>query len=118
MTETTRKRAPKGESKEPKVKKVIEREAPPASSPEARERQLISLAVDLAERQLRDGTASPSVINHYLKLGSTRESIEREMLGKQAKMLEAKVEHMVKATEQEEITKKALEAMKNYTSRS
>ena len=48
----------------------------PALTPEARENQLISLAVDLAEQQLRDGTASSQVITHYLKLGSTREKTE------------------------------------------
>ena len=51
----------------------------PASSPEARENQMISLAIDLAEQQLRDGTASSQVITHYLKLGSTK---EREVIVK------------------------------------
>ena len=44
----------------------------PALTPEARENQMIALAVDLAEQQLRDGTASSQVITHYLKLGSTK----------------------------------------------
>jgi len=52
----------------------------PALSPEARENQLVSLAVDLAEKQLRDGTATSQVITHYLKLGSTKEKIEKEIL--------------------------------------
>ena len=52
----------------------------PALTPEARENQLISLAIDLAEQQLRDGTASSQVITHYLKLGSTKEKLEREKL--------------------------------------
>lgn len=50
---------------------------PPASTPEARENQLIALAVDLAEKQLANGTASAQVINHYLKLGSSREKLEQ-----------------------------------------
>ena len=41
----------------------------PALSPEARENQLIDLAVNLAEQQLLDGTASSQVITHFLKLG-------------------------------------------------
>ena len=53
-----------------------------ATSPEARENQLISLAVDLAEQQLRDGTASSQVISHFLKLASTKEKLEREILEK------------------------------------
>lgn len=88
----------------------------PATSPENREQQLIALAVNLAERQLRDGTASPSVINHYLKMASTRETIERDILEKQAKLIDAKAQSIVKAKEQEELTKRALDAMKNYTS--
>ena len=55
----------------------------PALTPEARENQLISLAVDLAEKQLREGTASSQVITHYLKLGSTKERLEKEILEKQ-----------------------------------
>lgn len=50
----------------------------PALTPEARENQLVSLAVDLAEKQLREGTASSQVITHYLKLGSTKERIEKK----------------------------------------
>lgn len=64
----------------------------PAITPEARENQLISLAVDLAERQLREGTASSQVITHYLKLGSTREKLERERLEEENKLLRAKTE--------------------------
>ena len=64
--------------KEPQVRKP--RAAKPAADPVSRERQLTSLAVDLAEKQLRDGSASPSVINHFLKIASTREAIEREIL--------------------------------------
>ena len=61
----------------------------PALSPEARENQLVSLAVDLAEKQLREGTASSQVITHYLKLGSTKEKIEKEILEKQKELIEA-----------------------------
>ena len=59
----------------------------PALTPEARENQLISLAVDLAEKQLREGTASSQVITHYLKLGSTKERIEKEILEKQKDLI-------------------------------
>ena len=92
------------------------REARPASNPEAREQQLVSLAVDLAEKQLRDGTASPSVISHYLKISSSRETIEREMLQKQAALIEAKAQNISKDREAEDLAKAAIEAMKNYNS--
>ena len=60
----------------------------PALTPEARENQLIALAVDLAERQLIEGTASSQVICHYLKLGSTKEKIEKEILEKQKVLID------------------------------
>ena len=62
----------------------------PALTPESRENQLISLAVDLAERQLQEGTASSQVITHYLKLGSTRERQEKEKLEEEIKLLRAR----------------------------
>lgn len=86
----------------------------PATTPEAREQQLINLAVNLAEKQLLDGTASPSVINHYLKLATRRESLEREMIEKRAKLLEAQSKNIEKERESEQTAKAAIEAMKNY----
>lgn len=86
----------------------------PALTPEARENQLISLAVDLAEQQLRDGTASSQVITHYLKLGSTREKLERERLEEENKLLRAKTENLQSMKEVEALYKEALSAMRNY----
>jgi hypothetical protein len=88
----------------------------PATTPENREQQLIALAVNLAEKQLRDGTASPSVINHYLKMASRREVLERDILEKQSKLIDVKAKNIEKEKEQEEMAKAALQAMKNYTS--
>lgn len=90
------------------------RAAKPATTPEGREQQLVSLAVDLAEKQLREGTASPSIINHYLKIASSRETLEREILEKQAKLIAAKASNLNKDREAEELAKAAIEAMKNY----
>lgn len=87
----------------------------PAFTPEARENQLISLAVDLAEKQLVEGTASSQVITHYLKLGSTKEKIEREILEKQKELITAKTENLQSAKRIEELYKEALDAMKTYS---
>lgn len=92
-----------------------ERTSRPATTPEARENQLINLAVNLAEKQLKDGTASPSVIAHYLKLGSQRERLERDILEKNAKLMEAKARNIDKERESEETAKAAIEAMRNYS---
>lgn len=91
------------------------RKVRPASSPEAREKQLISLAVNLAEKQLMEGTASSQVITHYLKLGSTREQLETEIREKQKELIEAKTEAIQSAKRIEELYSDALDAMKNYS---
>lgn len=87
----------------------------PAMSPEARENQLISLAVDLAEKQLMEGTASSQVITHYLKLGTTRERIEKEILERQKDLLEAKTDAYKSAARVEELYKNALDSMSIYS---
>ena len=87
----------------------------PALTPEARENQLISLAVDLAEKQLKDGTASSQVITHYLKLGSTKERIEKEILLKQKDLITAKTEALQSAKRIEELYTEAIGAMRRYS---
>jgi len=87
---------------------------PPASTPQARERQLISLAVDLAERQLRDGTASAQVISHYLKASSTREQLEQARIEMEVSLLEAKRESMASAARVEALYEDAISAMRSY----
>lgn len=87
----------------------------PASTPEARETQLIGYAVDLAEQQLINGTASSQVITHYLKLGSTKERLEREILEEQKKLITAKTEALESAKKVEELYANALAAMRKYS---
>lgn len=87
----------------------------PALSPEARENQLVSLAVDLAERQLLEGTASSQVITHYLKLGSAKERLEREKLEEENKLLKAKTEQIQSQKRIEELYADAISAMKRYS---
>lgn len=86
----------------------------PAFTPEARENQMIALAESLAEQQLRDGTASSQIITHYLKLGSTRERIEKEILLEQKKLIEAKTKSVASQDEIKELYSEALKAMKRY----
>lgn len=86
----------------------------PALSPEAREQQMISYAIDLAEQQLRDGTASSQVITHYLKLGSTKAVLENEKLREENKLLRAKTEMIENQKNYNELVEKAIKAMQNY----
>lgn len=89
----------------------------PALDPEARENQMIALAINLAEKQLMEGTASSQVITHYLKLGSTKERIEKEILEKQKDLITAKTEAIQSAKRVEELYANALEAMRTYSGR-
>lgn len=87
---------------------------PPARTPEERENQLISMAVECAEKQLRNGTASTAVITHYLKLGSTRERLEQDRLTKENELLRAKTEQLESQKRVEELFGEALKAIRSY----
>lgn len=87
----------------------------PALTPELREKQMISLAIDLAEQRLRDGTASSQLICHYLKLGSSREQLEKELLEKQKDLAAAKVEAIHNEEHNSEVYEKAIAAMRSYS---
>lgn len=89
----------------------------PAATPEGRENQLVSLAVDLAERQLIDGSASSQVITHFLKLASTREKLEQERLKNENLLISAKVDQIASARRIEELYQTALDAMRQYAGR-
>lgn len=103
-----------GKNKDTNTSEKI-RKMRPALTQEARENQLISLAVDLAEEQLRNGTASSQVITHYLKLGSTKEKLEKEILEKQKALIDAKTKNINSASETGEIYKNAIAAFRKYS---
>lgn len=87
----------------------------PALTPEARENQMISLAENLAEEQLRNGTASTQVIVHYLKLATLKEQLEREKLEKENELLKAKTKAIESSERTEALYAEALQAMRNYS---
>ena len=86
----------------------------PALTPEARENQLIAEAIDLAEKQITEGTASSAVICHYLKLGSTKAKLENEKLQEENKLLRAKTEAIESQKNVEQLYKDAIAAMSEY----
>lgn len=90
------------------------RHRPPATTLEDREDRLIARAVDLAEQKLMDGTASPQMILHYLRLGSTKERLEKEKLEKENELLKAKTKALESAAKTEELYAEAITAMKAY----
>ena len=86
----------------------------PAVDPDEREKQLISLAVDNAERQLRSGKAPTAVVVHYLKLATARETLEKEKLRKEIALLETKKQVADSAMHMEELFSDAIRAMSEY----
>ena len=86
----------------------------PATTPEGREHQLVSQAVDLAEQQIRSGTASSQVITHFLKLGSTRERLEQERLKHENELTRVKIDALESQKRVEELYMEALTAMRSY----
>ena len=86
----------------------------PALTPEARENQLIALAVDLVEQRLREGTASSQETTHVLKLGSMKNRLEMEKLEEENKLVKAKTESIQSQKRVEELYAEALNAMRNY----
>lgn len=98
-----------------KVKDTSKTKFKPALTPEGRENQMISLAMDLAEQQLRDGTASSQLITEFVKRGSAKARLENEKLRKENELLRARTEAMESAKEVEKLYKDALNAMRNYS---
>lgn len=86
----------------------------PAMTPEERENQLIAKAIDLAEQQIENGTATSQVMTHFLKLGSSREKLEQDRLAQENVLLQAKAEQLESQKRVEELYADALEAMSMY----
>lgn len=88
---------------------------PPAITPEIREQELIALAMDQAEQQLKDGTASSQTINHFLKMASENYQLQIEKLKKENELLKAKTEAIKSNESMEKLYKDAMDAMKLYS---
>lgn len=87
----------------------------PALSQEAKDAEMAALATELAEKQLRDGTASAQVITHFLKAGAKREKLEMEILEKQKELIDAKIQAYKSAEDMKVLYSKALDAMRLYS---
>ena len=82
---------------------------------EARENQLIALAVNLAEQQLKEGTASSQVITHYLKQSTAKTQLELERLKYENQLIQAKTENLKSSKRIEELMENAIKAMRDYS---
>lgn len=90
----------------------------PALTPEARENQLISLATDLVEQRLLDGTASSQETTHFLKLGSSKHKLELKKLEMECELGQAKKEAIESTKRMDEMYIKAVNAMRRYSGNS
>ena len=86
----------------------------PATSPEAQEQRCISLSYQLAEQMLADGTAPPSIVSHFLKMGSSSQKIDTELRSNQAVLAKSKADSITAAENNKEVAEKAIEALKGY----
>lgn len=89
----------------------------PATTPEGREAQLIDMAMVLAERRLREGTATSQELTHFLKLGSSREMLEQERIRHENELAQVKMEQIASQARVEELYRDALSAMSRYQGR-
>lgn len=86
----------------------------PALTPEARENQLIAYAYDSVEERILNGTASAQELVHFLKLGSSKEKLEKERLEEENKLLRAKTKALESGDEKKQLYKDAINAMLRY----
>ena len=86
----------------------------PALSPEARENQMIALAMDLVEQRLRDGTASSQETTHFLKAASQKSKLELEKLKLENELTAAKTKALANAEEIKVLYEDAIKAMRRY----
>lgn len=98
-----------------KIADANNRRRKPATTPEARENELVSAAHDLAEEQIRSGAASSQVITHFLKLGSSRERLEQQRIAHENELLQVKREQIEAQARIEELYGDAIKAMRAYS---
>ena len=102
-------------AKYPRPEEKPKRNSPPATTPEGRENQMISLAMELAEKRIRAGTASAQEVTHFLKLGSLNYKVERDILEQQKELITAKTESLRAAKRVDELYANAITAMRAYS---
>ena len=100
--------------KSPNPQSDSDRPLRPALNPESRENQLISLAVDLVERRLRDGTASSQETTHFLKLASQKSKVELERAKLENELIKAKTQSIKDQADMKTLYTNAIAAMRRY----
>lgn len=88
---------------------------PPSKTPEGREAQLINLAMNQAQKQLEEGTATSQVLTYFLKLGTSLAKLEKAKLEAEVELAKAKVSSIESQKHTEEVYQEALTAFRKYT---
>lgn len=96
------------------AKSINKRGSPPGKTPETREKQLISMATNEAERRIADGSATSQLLVHFLKLGTTKYELEKEKIKQENMLLEAKTNALKAEKELQELNDKVLASLKEY----
>lgn len=109
----------------PRRKIVVDDHEAPSESPvqprkamtnAGRESQCIALAYDLVEKRLIEGTATSQETTHFLKMGSSREKLEREVMELQKELIKAKSENYETSKRIEAMLAEGFDAWRSYQS--
>lgn len=87
---------------------------PPAASDEERTMQMGSLAMDLAEKRMREGIASSAEILYFIKAASPEARLERIKLEEETKLIQARVTDIERSKNTEELYAQAIAAFQEY----
>lgn len=85
-----------------------------ARTPEAREQEMIALAMDLAEQKLRDGSAPAPLVMLFAKAGLDRERLEREGLEINNRLGHTKASQIEQMTQSNEKLDRVFKALRTY----
>lgn len=97
-------------SSQPQQKKIR-----PAITPEARENQMIALAMDCVEERLINRTASSQETTHFLKLATLKYQTELEKLRLENELIKAKTKSIEDSADMKELYAEAISAMRLYS---
>lgn len=97
------------------VEEKVQYKLPPALTEEALENKMIMKAYEVVYQRMCDGTVTSPELVHFLRLGSTKEREDRDLLNKKKELLEAKTKAINESKSIEELYSKAIEAMRSYS---
>lgn len=86
-----------------------------AKTPEQQENILINLASKLAEKKLRDGSASSQLICQVLSLGTEKKKLENEKLRSEVEVANARIRQMEQTNLIGELYSNAIKAFQRYS---